>query len=215
MRREIRQMMDGIRPGRGRASKKTIARELFGVPWGKMEKPEDRLSVALVLRLSSNDTIRRLAIDALDPLLHSSSFATLIVRHGLDIRTVSHEYTLLKKAEGALRAANHLPDLMEQAAIDARSRHELCMRCEGKGEVEGQKKGDPRKVCPICKGEGEVYVPGEVERLKLLFETFNLTSKSAGVQVNIDQRKMSDETLEDLAQSVAPIIEGTKPEDTP
>lgn len=69
---------------------------------------------------------------------------------------------------------------------DARSRMEVCGRCDGLGEVTDEKVtedgGGEAKIrltrkCPECKGEGVVRVPGDTEARKLVFETMGLTKK--------------------------------------
>ncbi len=53
---------------------------------------------------------------------------------------------------------------------------------------------------------------GDIDRLKLIFDTFGLTGKGGGVNVNLDLRKTDvPESLGDLAQSLGPILEGGKP----
>ena len=52
---------------------------------------------------------------------------------GLNYHMISTEYRELKRSEGFIRAASHLPDLMEQAALDARSEWADCRACQGIG----------------------------------------------------------------------------------
>jgi len=185
--------------------------------------------MALVLAQSSDERMRRLASEAMLPELKQSSFAKLAERLGLNFHMISEEYRALKRSEGYIAAAKHLPELMEQAAVDAKSKWETCETCDGETTVpdaemfeelkrRAKKAGDdprevecPIKTCPRCKGEGKVYVLGDVDRLKMIFDTFGLTGKSGGVNVNLDLRKTDPhESMADLSASIAPILEGNQ-----
>lgn len=87
--------------------------------------------------------------------------------------------------QGLLRASNHLPHVMEDVAVDAKSRVQGCTRCDGAGKLP-----DPSlsaedgvhltKDCPDCEGTGKVRVPGDQGARNLMFETMGLTGKSKG-----------------------------------
>lgn len=182
------------------------ARLLFG-SHGLMEKPEERMAMALVLRLSPKQEMRELAKMALDPLEKQSSFARLAERQGLNFHMISQEFQAIQRSEGLMRAAQHLPELLEQTAEDAKSKWDDCPRCKGMGTTDTK---DGVRECSECKGKGLVYVLGNAERLKMIFETFGLTGKQGGgVNVNLDLRNTAQpETMHDLSQSVAGILEG-------
>ena len=105
--------------------------------------------------------------------------------------------------------ARHLPEIMEQTALDAKSQVADCPKCKGMGQIDG--KGGVQD-CPACAGKGTTYIMGDAERLKLVFETFGLSGKGGGVNVNLDLRKPPEphEGLHDLAQSLGPILEGER-----
>ena len=112
----------------------------------------------------------------------------------------------LKQSEGLLKASSHLPEIYEQVAIDAKSRTEDCPACDGTGQVT---KDDVSVPCKRCKGKGSIYIPGEVERLRLLFDMVEPRVKAGGAVVNLDLRDIKqNERLEDLSSSVAPILAG-------
>lgn len=188
------------------------ARQLFGVPWGKMERKEDRESVALVLRLSPNPRMQMLASQALDPLFKHTSFAKLAENLGLNYHSLSTEFKEIKRSEGFIRAAQHLPEIMEQVALDSKSTWQKCRTCEGTGEAMEGKGDDARPVvCAKCNGKGQVYVLGDVDRLKLTLEMFQLTGKGGGLNVNLDLRQppAANESMSALSESIAPILDGT------
>ncbi len=212
---------------RGPAAIKRTALMLFGIDH-KMEKPEEREHLALVLRNSDSPAMRTLAVQAMDKDFRVVSFAALAERNRVNYHMISDEYKKIMRSEGFIRQARHLPELMEQAAKDAASRWVDCETCDGTREVpdleafnklkreakaakEPAPTTCPRKKCPRCKGEGLTWELGDTDRLKMIFETYGLTGKTgAGVNIlNIAPGgPTAPETMSDLAASVAPIIEG-------
>lgn len=193
-----------------RGQARTTALALFGLTRGKMERPEDREAVALVLRLSGDERMQAIARDAMDPVWRAKSLAEIIEMRKCNYHDVSQEYNKIKRAEGLIRAANHLPDMLEQTALDAQSRDEECSKCDGTGKVTKQiDKVVTRIRCGKCRGTGTVHVLGDTERLKLMFDTFGLTGKDRGPLVNLDLRRMdAHEDLTSLSASISPILEG-------
>lgn len=204
----------------------TVARALFGVPWGRMEPRERREEVALVLRLSDSEKMRFLAQHALDPIHDRTSFATLCDKFNVSYKQVANAYKEVKQSEGLLKAASHLPALMEQVAVDAKSKTEECFPCGGTGKIldsvadtkakkEAEERGEEHepitKVCGVCKGNGTIYIPGEVERLKLVFDMIEPRVKGPAINIDLSNHEKS-ERLEDLASSVSGIVDGTAKE---
>ena len=211
------------------------AMQLFGVPGKncKMETPEQRAEVAEILAFSPDPKIRELVRQCRMPELRQTSFASLAESLGLNFYMIADEIKLIQRSEGFIRMARHLPEIMEQTAVDAKSQWCDCSVCGGIGKVDvsvlcepcGGKKGNTEceqchgkgkygeiQDCLSCKGKGLVYIMGDAERLKLVFETFGLSGKGGGVNVNLDLRKPpeSHEGLHDLAQSLGPILEGER-----
>jgi hypothetical protein len=104
--------------------------------------------------------------------------------------------------------AEHLPALMEETAVEAKSRDERCRTCQGTGRIT---KDDVELECTRCEGKGTVHILGSVDRLKLVFDTFGLTGKAGGPLVAIDLRGKpgKGESLADLAGSLDGIVTGT------
>jgi len=223
---------------RSKGQAKRNALMLFGVPrGGKMEPKERRQDLALVLRLSQQDRFRALANMALSPIHETTAFTTLMEKLQISYHDLSQEFKALQTSLGFIRAAEHLPDLMAQTALDAKHRIEKCRTCAGKkliavydyeaidkakatvGEdIRLERPSDPRLVllsegkatCPKCSGTGSVEVKGDYDKLKTIFETFGLTGKGGGLAVNLDLRNVRQpETMGELSRAVAPILEGT------
>lgn len=211
---------------KGQAAK--AAHALFAVAkHRKMEEASQRTTMALALRMSTDDRMRALARDAVDPIHRLTAFTTLAEKLGLTYEDVAKEFTTIRKSEGLIRMAEHLPDVMEQTIIDAKSRDVTCERCSGVGKIldtaataaakrEANERGEEvteefTKECPKCKGKGTIYELGNAERLKIVFDTFGLTGGKGGPMVNIDLRGKpgKGETLADLAGSLDGIVSGT------
>jgi len=195
-----------------------LAKAIFGVPWGRMESREDREAIALVLLRSDSDKLQALAQEALLPQFKQSSFATLCNKFGVSFKEVATAYMAVKKDEGFMRVANHLPDLMEETAEAARNTWERCTDCDGKGALEtvDKKSGRiKRVVCKPCRGLGKVYVLGNTERLELIFENWVSDKRiGPGVNVNLDLRSTGRrEALEDTSAAVGTILDAQ--EDAP
>jgi len=185
------------------------ARLLFGPSSSQMESPEEREHMALVLSRSADIRVQRMVTDLLrvDPDFKGKSLARIAEDHGLNFHMLSEEYTRLKKSEGFILAAHRIPEIMQQVAEDALNRWETCARCEGSGQVDS-----PDGIVDCGCVDGKVYVAASIDHLKLMFDTFGLSSKGAGVNVNLDLRKTDAvESLADLAGSLGPILEGNKP----
>src|SRR5580765_509365 len=119
---------------KGRRAPERTALALFGSP-KRMETPEDRESMALVLLHSSQPAIKMLAQQALDPTFKHTSFGKLAENNGLNIHMLSDEFKAIHKSIGMIRAAPIVQELIVQAAEDARSRDEKCHTCKGTGKV--------------------------------------------------------------------------------
>jgi hypothetical protein len=203
---------------KGQANK--TAMMLFGNRYGrKMEKPEDRKMMAAALAHSTDIKMRTLAGQAVDPIYKSYSFATLVENMGLTYEHVAKEFHQLMKIEGMTRQSKMLPGLMEETAQNAQNKTYPCADCDGTGQVPGRPayklgksgEGEVRgtKLCKTCHGEGKVTIRGDIDCLKLVFETFQLTGKSGQPMVNLDLRTIKPhESMADLSASIAPILNG-------
>ena len=195
-----------------------LAMVLFGNgPNRRMETPEQRLWLGDVLSLSSDPMLKQLSRIILNPMPEDKlcSVSKLAERTGITMRQITSGLKDLMRDEGFVRMAKRLPEVMEQVAEDAMSRDVECSKCHGAGQVVRkvnigtEDESEERDRCDSCQGKGTVYQLGDTDRLRLLFETFDLTGKR-GAGVNIDLRKIvATEDLSELSQSIAPLLEGT------
>jgi len=101
---------------------------------------------------------------------------------------------------GMVRMSEHLPQVLEDVAVDAKSKYVMCETCGGEGEI-SDKKGKNERVCPTCKGKGEVRKVGDSDSRKLVFESIGLTGKR-GPMVAIQQNFEGLQPLEDVTVAV-------------
>lgn len=222
---------------RSKGQARRNAMQLFGVKRGsKMEDPKVRQDMALILRLSQHDRFRALANMALSPIYEKHAFTTLMEKLQITYHDISTEYKALQTSLGFIRAADHIPDLMEQTAEDALHKEITCVHCKGKGEVKVydytaidkaratlaeniglQRESDPemellaegKATCCKCKGRGVVEVKGDPDKLRTIFETFGLTAKGGGLALNVNVPiNMPNQSLAELSKDVQPIMDG-------
>jgi|SRR6267142_5579185 len=192
---------------RYRGTAKATAMSLFATAARcKMETPEQRETIALIFRLSDKPAIQALAQDAMNPIFKRTSFAALAERHALNIHMLSDEFKAIMRSDGLMRAAQHLPEIIEQTAIDAKSKDVKCRACKGTGSIERE---DKLEICSKCDGAGTVYVLGDADRLKMIFETFGLTGKGGGVNILNLTKVGGHESMSELSESIAPLLEGS------
>lgn len=188
-------------------SARKIALALFGGT-KRMETPEQRVWVGSILALSELPEMRALALRINHPMGSEDtqcSVAKLAENLGLTAKQLVDEFTVLMKQDGFLRMIQKLPDVMEQIADDAQSRDVGCGTCAGSGRIV---KDEVETECGKCHGSGTLRILGDTDRLRLMFETLELVGKR-GPGVNIDLRKIvTSESLSDLSQSIAPLLEG-------
>ena len=199
-----------------RSERKKANLALFGFD-GAMERKEDRAMVAMVLGRSERAEVRNFSRHLTAPANEKVSLVSLAENFQLSYMELAKIYHDIKKAEGFVRIANHLPDLMEQTALEAKSEMAACKKCGGSGEITktlkmGEESSQVTEPCGECGGTGEVWEVGDIDRLKLIFETAKLTGNGKGNQMmNLNIANVTtDEKMEDLIGSLPQVIEGNK-----
>lgn len=135
----------------------------------------------------SNDPKFQMLMFALgNPRLQSCSFAELCRRCQLSITDVTALWRNHQIQRGMLRMMNHMPQVMEDTAEDAKAHTHKCARCDGTGKLEGEtinKRINP--VCPECHGDGKIRVVGDKDARQLVFESAGLKKAPQGPQFNL------------------------------
>lgn len=196
--------MPQLNKTRGQAKRTSLA--LFGRKG--MESREERMMVAATLLHSASQQMRLFALALTDLANQRTSLGRLAERHGLPYVKIAEEYQSLKRAEGLIRQSRHLPDLMEQVAEDAKSEHVQCPICDGARKT--QRESGDMVLCDTCRGKGTIRVGGDIKLLELVFKSAKLIGEpQRGPLVNVNVGDVpKDEKLEDLYQTLGPIVEG-------
>jgi len=103
-----------------------------------------------------------------DPAYSCHTLATLCRRVGLTFIGLVDIYRRVQISRGLIRIANHLPDIMEDMAIDSLSRNVTCHGCDGSGRVPVD--SDHDAVCADCGGSGVLRILGDAASRKLLMQ---------------------------------------------
>lgn len=167
----------------------------------------DREELLTALETSGDDRFKALVQAMTEPRFRHFKLVTLMRRCCITLQDAQAFWRDCKLQEGIARMMRHLPQGMEDTAIDALSGSDLCERCMGLGYVAVK---DTQKTCPRCKGSGETRLPGDKTARQLIFEASGLTGKSSPL-VAI-QQNFGDglDSLEQSAQTVEKMISGPK-----
>ena len=154
----------------------------------RLEKsvPKDELVGALLTQPDQRyDTLMRMLCD---PAFKGRTLPTLAKECGLSYAQVLRCITTHHIDQGMLTMSRHVPAIMEDTAVDAKSKTIRCPVCEGAGTIDklnrkGEVVGD--KPCLTCEGLGKLRKVGDIESRKLVYETMGLTNKGKGPSVAI------------------------------
>lgn len=194
------------RPGTGLTTdpkKRAEIRRLNKEVHSEAERRE--LSDALVASGSNDPRMITLANMLLDPACRTTSPGVMLQKLQIRYADVAKVFSEHKRAEGLIRMARHYPDVMEDVAIDSKSREVTCTACGGFGKlivkVEGV--GPEDRPCAQCDGHGAVRIMGDAANRKLLMEAAGLIGQKGPL---VDARKLQiggdGESLEDTLRAI-------------
>ena len=197
---------------RRRESPHRFRAKIFGPsssPYALMESPEYRGKLIEVLRQNPDDRIQSLCDQAEDKTLKTpKSIASIARSLGLHSKEIAKAFMDGKIDEGIVRMAEHIPDVMEDVAVDAKSRDVACNKCDGVGIVhradgvdEHGEKQYKQVQCPFCEGKGTVRQIGDTDARKLIFEAAKLTGVRGPLIAQQINEFSGDRGIEDLLQS--------------
>jgi hypothetical protein len=152
----------------------------------------------------SNDPRYNMLLAAINnPRFNGCSFAELCRKCRMSIQDVVEVWRNHLKTQGIVRMMGHMPDLMEDVAVDGKSKVVTCDLCQGKGRLTGQevnKIKDP--ICPSCHGDGSIRINGDKDARLLAFETVGLR-KSGGINnVNVMNFNKGVPSMEDQISNI-------------
>ena len=110
----------------------------------------------------------------------------------------------------------HIPDVMEDVAIDSKSKVVVCNVCQGDGKLHDKEVNRKRNpICPECHGDGVIRLLGDKDARLLAFETVGL-KKGMGITniVNVDNRHGTP-SMEDQIADVEKVFDAEYMDLTP
>ncbi len=155
-----------------------------------------RETLMQALELADDQRLRTLADMLADPAYSRCTFAKLCEKASVRMTEVVDAFRRYKLDEGVVAMYQHLPEVMEDTAQDAKSRSETCGRCKGEGKI--AQDDSSATDCPQCAGTGIMRVPGDADSRKLVFETAGLVGRRGlmlAQQFNIGDGGFSVESL--------------------
>ena len=154
-----------------------------------------------VLQFSGDERFFRL-YDALhDDAYRNTSPGTLCRRFGISLQDLVDVWREYNSLLGQMYMSTHLPQIMRDVTNNAMSRDVVCPRCDGlktvrDGEVES-------RTCPVCKGEGQVQVPGDPHARELVLEVLGITGrKEPAIRIEHNVRAESMEEMLRMGQKI-------------
>ncbi len=107
-----------------------------------------------------------------DPAYQGYSLGKLCELVGLRFADLVRMFQRFYTGIGIIRVSRFIPQVMEDTALNALSRDEPCVDCDGTGKRRG-------RTCRDCRGKGTVHVLGDLTCLKLVYEVMGLTGRHA------------------------------------
>jgi len=168
---------------------------------------------------SEDEKARLLLAMMLDPSTRKRSLPQMAGAVGLSYAAVLQMVTRGRLEQGLLRMSEHVPQVLEDVAVDAKSREVTCQGCRGfkvdgvavvpvmeeTVEEEGKRKilaqaldSEGRlkwEKCLTCDGSGTLRKIGDSDARKLLFDTLKLTGQRGplvAIQNNNGMPSMED-----------------------
>ena len=191
----------------------------------RLEASIPREELIKAMDATPDERANQLLLRLLDPAFRKHSLPKLAKDVGLTYPQVLHYITKYRLDQGLLQMSAHVPQVMEDVAIDSKSKEVTCPNCEGakviahtevvedpdtKKKVVLQKLDDEGlpmwKKCLVCDGAGTIRQVGDADSRKLLFETLKLTGQR-GPLVAIQNNAAGAGTMEDSVASMRDVLD--------
>jgi hypothetical protein len=179
-----------------------VPKERLPVPVEEFLEAAGKDEVLNALKWSDNAQMKALLGYLLQP--RPLKFLSACMKAEVTLNQLQDLYSNYQRIAGVMRMSQHIPQVFEDVAIDAKSKMASCPRCDGYGVIEdlsAEKREDappPTRRCPVCKGEKEVRVPGDKLARELVFESLEMTGKkgpSVAIQQNFGQPSSIEATI--------------------
>jgi hypothetical protein len=165
----------------------------------EIEMPELKMALQ-----TSNDPKYGMLLAAInDPRFNNCSFTTLCKKCRMSLQDIVDIWRNHQKTKGLVKMMAHMPDIMEDVAVDSKSRIVICNRCQGEGRLqEGMVNRQSNPICPDCHGDGKIRIQGDKDARNLAFETVGLKKNSGGVNITNINSQAGVPSLEDQLASI-------------
>ncbi len=179
-----------------------MPKERLPVPVEEFLEAAGRDEVLNALKWSDNPEMKALLGYLLQP--RPLKFLSACEKAQVTLHQLHDLHSNYQRILGVMRMNQHVPQVFEDVAIDAKSKMASCPRCDGYGDIEDasaehrEGKPVPTRKCPVCKGEKEVRVPGDKLARELVFESLEMTGKkgpSVAIQQNFGQPSSIEATI--------------------
>ena len=162
-----------------------------------------RLDFGDVLQFSGDERFFRL-YDALhDDAYRNTSPGTLCRKFGISLQDLVDVWMEYNRLMGLMYAATQLQQIMADVTNNALSRDVVCPRCDGLKNVrDGEAES---RICPVCRGEGSVKVPGDPHARELVLEVLGVIGrKGPAIRFEENVRVESMEEMLRLGRGLRP-----------
>ena len=171
-----------------------------------------------LLDTSDDSRYQKLAALLCDPAHRGKTLATIARKVDISYPDLLRFITSARLGEGVLKMSAHVPQVLEDVAIDAKSRMVVCPQCKGTKQIPVERDpsadedtpvdGPTVVQCHVCEGKGKLRRSGDADARSLVFETFGLTGKGkGGVVVNVNAASSGVPSVEDEMDRAAKIID--------
>jgi hypothetical protein len=159
---------------------------------------------------SSDERAQALLARLLDPSCRKHSLPQLAKEVGLTYPQVLKLVTNYRLDQGLLRMSAHVPQVLEDVAIDSESKLIACPACQGSGQLEtvDRKTGEitDTKACWSCDATGKLRKVGDADSRKLMLETLGLTGRR-GPMIAQQFINAGGQSVEDALDTVASVLD--------
>lgn len=135
------------------------------------------------------------------------SFAEICKRCDLTVLDIANLWRSYHMSKGIMRQMPHVADVMEDVAIDSKSRVVVCPRCAGEGKLNGELMNKQSgAICPDCYGDGKIRLVGDKDARSLLYESIGLKKSGGSVvqttNVNLGSLPSLEDTIGDVERAL-------------
>lgn len=176
----------------------------------RLEQSVPREEWLQALETSGDERANHLMMRMMDPAFSKHSLPKLARDVGLTYPQVLKLITQHRLDQGLLRMSAHVPQVLEDVAVDAQSTLVPCPACQGKKVLRemDRKTGEvlSEKTCWSCDGKGKLRKIGDADSRKLMLDTLGLTGRK-GPLIAQQFVNAGGQTVEDTLDQAAQVLD--------